>query len=47
MSADGSLLYVTGGDAIAVYDTTSLAKVGEIHVGPYQYDSSRQMTISA
>jgi YVTN family beta-propeller protein len=47
VSADGSLLYVTGGDAIAVYDTTSLAKVGEIHVGPYQYDSSRQMTISA
>jgi YVTN family beta-propeller protein/VCBS repeat-containing protein len=47
VSADGNLLYVTGGDAIAVYDTTSLAKVGEIHVGPYQYDSSRQMTISA
>ena len=40
------LLYVTGGEAIAVYDT-SMRKVGEIHVGPYQFDQSRQMTISA
>jgi YVTN family beta-propeller protein/VCBS repeat-containing protein len=47
VSADGSLLYVTGGEAIAVYNTTSMAKVGEIHVGPYQFDGSRQMAINA
>lgn len=48
VSADGALLYLTtGGDAIAVYDTATMATVGEIHVGPYQYDSSRQIAISA
>jgi YVTN family beta-propeller protein/VCBS repeat-containing protein len=48
VSANGSLLYLTtGGDAISVYDTATMAPVGEIHVGPYQYDGSRQMAISA
>ena len=46
VSPDGRRLYVTGGEAITVYDTASMSKVGEIHVGPSQFDNSRQIAIS-
>jgi len=46
VSTDGRLLYVTGGEATTVYDTASMSKVGEIHVGPSQFDNSRQIAIN-
>ena len=41
VSADGHLLYVANGArAVEVYDTETMARVGEIPVGLYQFDSS-------